>query len=412
MSIIFVIMDENFDSILPSEEEKGAEETTGNSEVTEGEDARSVAVAESVAESGADKGSGSSDKNSDKKKKIRNKILGYVFFLGISAAVIVAMILFEDRSGDPVSGKEAFVLLGQHPFWTAAAVASFFVIIAADVVVFRVLTLKLKASCGLGACVSVSFMGRYFDRVTPWSMGGEPFQVLYLHKSGLSSGDSCAVTMSRHIIRFFTVAVAVIAILASSGIATNVYVMIAAIVSVLGGLVIPTFMLICAFRPELGRKISGGIISLLCKIKIIKNREKAETKVNEDVSKFLSGIKYLSVNKGAIVVIGIAALVEMFVNNSVPFFVMRALGVSEVGYWETLVLCLFVNYASSFAPTPGGAGIAELSFYAIFAAHIEGGLLFWAVLFWRIAVFYVPVFIGFVFQAVVSVKEILRIKRS
>lgn len=352
------------------------------------------------------------DKAAEKKKKIRNKILGYVFFLGISAAVIVAMTLFEDRSGDPLSGKEAFVLLGQHPFWTLAAVISFFAIVLADVVVFRVLTLKLKTRCSLNACVSVSFMGRYFDRVTPWSMGGEPFQILYLHKAGLSSGDSCAVTMSRHIIRFFTVAVAVIAILASSGIATNVYVMVAAIISVLGGLVIPTFMLICAFKPIVGRKISNGVIGLLCKIKIVKNREKAESKVNEDVSKFLSGIKYISVNKSAILVVAIAALVEMFLNNSVPFFVMRALGVTEVGYWETLVLCLFVNYASSFAPTPGGAGIAELSFYAIFAAHIEGGLLFWAVLFWRIAVFYIPVFIGFIFQATVSIKEIFKIKRS
>ena len=56
-------MDENFDSILPSEEEKRAEETTGNREVTEGADALSATVAKSVAESsGADKKSGSSEK--------------------------------------------------------------------------------------------------------------------------------------------------------------------------------------------------------------------------------------------------------------------------------------------------------------------------------------------------------------
>ena len=348
----------------------------------------------------------------EKKKKTRNKILGYILFVGISAAVILAMILFEDRSGDPVSGKEAFILLGQNPLYTFLAFVSFFIIVFTDIIAFRVLTSKLKTGCSLSTCVSVSFLGRYFDRVTPWATGGEPFQVLYLHKAGLKSGDSCAVTMSRHIIRFFSVAIAVIAILASSGIVTNIYVMIAAIVSVLGGLVVPVFMLICAFRPKIGRKISDGVIGFLHKIKIVKNREKAATKVHGSVEQFLSGVKYLSVNKGVIIVLAICALAEMFINNSVPYFVMKALGVPDVQYWETLVLCLFVNYASSFAPTPGGAGIAELSFYAIFASHIEGGLLFWAVLFWRIAVFYIPVFIGFIMQTAGSVKAIIKIKKE
>ena len=66
-----------------------------------------------------------------------------------------------------------------------------------------------------------------------------------------------------------------------------------------------------------------------------------------------------------------------------------------------------MTYASSFAPTPGGAGIAELSFYAIFASVIGGEYLFWAVLFWRIAVFYVPVFIGFVMQTADSLYSIV-----
>lgn len=352
------------------------------------------------------------DPEKEKKKKIRKKILGYILFVAISAAVILGMILFEDRSGDPVSGKEALRLLAEHPFYTAYAVLSYFVIVAADVLVFVVLTRKLKTNCSFAACVGASFLGRYFDRVTPWSSGGEPFQVVYLHKKGLSSGDSCAVTMSRHIIRFFSVAVAVIIILASSGIVTNPYVMAAAIASVFAGLIIPSFMLICAFKPKVGRKISDGVIGLLCKMKIVKHREKAEEKVNKNVTQFLTGVKYLSVNKSVIVVIALGALIEMFANNSVPFFVMRALGVSDVAYWETLVLCLFVNYASSFAPTPGGAGIAELSFYAIFAAHIDGGILFWAVLFWRIAVFYIPVFIGFVLQVISAVKAIIKIKRA
>lgn len=399
---------DNATSITVEERISGDEKVTV-AETKNAENSLPSEVEEVVCQSGSAE---KIDPEKEKKKKIRQKVFGYILFVAISAAVILGMILFEDKSGDPMSGKEALRLLGEHPFYTAYAVLAYFVIVATDIVVFRVLTRKLKTNCPFGACVGASLLGRYFDRVTPWASGGEPFQVVYLHKKGLSSGESCAVTMSRHIIRFFSVATAVIVILASSGIVTNPYVMAAAIASVFAGLIIPSFMLICAFKPKVGRKISDGVIGLLCKMKIVKNREKAEEKVNRNVTQFLSGVKYLSANKSVIVVIALGALIEMFANNSVPFFVMRALGVSDVTYWETLVLCLFVNYASSFAPTPGGAGIAELSFYAIFAAHIDGGILFWAVLFWRIAVFYIPVFIGFVLQVFSSVKEIIRIRRA
>ena len=108
-----------------------------------------------------------------------------------------------------------------------------------------------------------------------------------------------------------------------------------------------------------------------------------------------------------IFLIGLCGLTEMFAYNSAPFFVLRALEVNDLSYWNVFVLCIYVNYASSFAPTPGGSGLAELSFYAIFASFIGGGQLFWAVLFWRIAIFYIPVFIGFVLQSTLSVRSLV-----
>ena len=108
-----------------------------------------------------------------------------------------------------------------------------------------------------------------------------------------------------------------------------------------------------------------------------------------------------------IVLIGICGLVEMFAYNSVPFFVLRAMSIDKATFWRIFVLCIYVNYASSFSPTPGGSGLAELSFYAIFAAFTEGGELFWSVLIWRVCVFYIPVLIGFVLQSVISVRTLV-----
>lgn len=347
------------------------------------------------------------DGNKVLRRQRRKRILGYSAFILLNALVIAVMLIVEDKSGDAATGKAAFIRLGENPLFTVLAFSMFFVIVIFDSIVFKTLISKTGVKHRAGLAIKVSFLGRYYDRITPWAMGGEPFQMAYLIHGGLDAGQSCSVAMSRHVIRFFSTAVVVITILIASRISTNVWVMAAAIASVLAGLIIPVFMLICAFRPALGQKIGRGVIGFLHKIKIVKNYDKQMKKMQEEVDKFLKGIKYLSGNKQVIAIIALASIVELFANNSVPYFVMRALGYNELTYWHTLVLCIFVTYASSFAPTPGGAGIAELSFYAIFASVIGGGYLFWAVLFWRIAVFYVPVFIGFVMQTADSLYSIV-----
>lgn len=367
----------------------------------------------SVDTSDGDGKDGKKDKKADDRKKRRNKILAYIAFILLNALVIAILLIVEDKSGDTASGREAFRLLGQNWTYTVLALLMFFVIVICDTIVFKLLISKTgteKYSAVLP--LKVSLLGRYYDRITPWSMGGEPFQIAFLMRGGVSGSDSCAVTMSRHIVRFFTNAALVIGILVASRIATEIWVMVVAILSVLAGLIIPSFMLLCSFKPKVGNKIASGVVKFLCKIKIFKDYDKQMAKIQGDIDKFLGGIRYLSSNKQIIAVIAIAAAIELFATNSVPFFVMRALGHPEVGYWRILVLCIFVNYASSFAPTPGGAGIAELSFYAIFAATIDGGYLFWAVLFWRIAIFYVPVFLGFIIQTADSVISIIKAGRA
>lgn len=366
-------------------------------------------VAETVQNAGTPESKSEAEQKA--KKKRRNTIITNIAFIVINTIIVLVLLLIEDKSGDRVAGAKAMSLFAENWYYLALAFLAYFVIAFSDSVVFGVLIKKTGKKTSNLLPLRVSFMGRYYDRVTPWSIGGEPFQIATLLQGGLSAGDSCAVTMSRHIVRFFTNAIAVITILIASRISTNIYVMVVAIASVAMGLVIPVFMLLCAFKPKIGLKIGDWIIKLLFKMKIVKNFDKQREKMQENVNKFLHGIKYLSTNKTLILVIAVAALIELFMNNSVPFFVIRALGHWEVTYWHTLVLCIFVNYASSFAPTPGGAGIAELSFYAIFAAFVEDGYLFWAVLFWRIAIFFVPVLIGFVTQIVESIRQIYNVNK-
>lgn len=344
-------------------------------------------------------------------KKRIGKIALYVLLAATCFGTIGGMILFENGTGGS-SFVDVSDVLQQNVAFLVAAFLCFFVIIVCDTLIFFVLSEKIAGKRRVWSCLKTAVLGRCFDRITPWSVGGEPARILSLSKSGMVGSDACAVAMSRYIIRFFATVLFVTGIFLFAGVTTEPYVMAAAFFGLLIGLPVPIFLLVCAFRPHLGRTISSGSIRVLAWLKIVKNKEKAEENVQKKVTEFLFGVKLLSRNKPVILLIALGALAELFAAQSVPFLIMKALGVNEVSYWHTFVLCLYVNYAAGSVPTPGGSGAAEVSFYAIFDGFVQEGTLFWAVLLWRIAVFYLPVVIGLTLQLVLSVKEVVRKKRT
>lgn len=344
-------------------------------------------------------------------KRRKRKIISTILFLLVNAVVILILVLMEDNTGEmePFSNIKVFFIKNWYFF--AIAYSLFWLVVIGDTVVFHNLTRRMRLEKSLKVSLMTAVLGRYYDRITPMSTGGEPFQMAYLMSSGIKASDSCAITMSRHIIRFFITATAVIIILAVSNITTNVWVMVVAIIGVLGGLIVPVFMIVCCFKPKFGKAIGRGVIKLLFKLKLVKDYDKQLNKLQDGIDNFLKGITYLSANKKIIVIIGLVSLIELFANNAIPYFIMRGLDI-DLQFWYIFVLCIFVNYASSIAPTPGGAGLAELSFYAIFAKYIGGGYIFWAVLTWRLAYFYVPIAVGFIVQMTDSITGLIKSKRS
>ncbi len=348
-------------------------------------------------------------KKEENKKKKRN-ILFTILFILANIAAIVVLIVLENKNTNKVDFLQAMNLLGQNVGWTILAFSMFFIVIIFDSIVFSILIKKIngKTNGFIQLSIKTSFLGRYFDRITPWSIGGEPYQIFYLTYNKIKPSNTLSITSLRHIYRFFITAIGVIIIIATSQIATNIYVMLGAILGVAGGLIVPVFLLICALRPKLGEKLITLVVKIGVKLRIVKDVDAATNKIENEVLTYSQNIKFGMKNIIIILIIGLAGLVELFAMNFIPFFVIKALGITNIEVWETFVLCIYVNYAASFIPLPGGAGIAELSFYAVFATFFDNGILFWAILIWRVCYFYMPIFIGFILQLSESIKVIVK----
>ena len=52
--------------------------------------------------------------------------------------------------------------------------------------------------CHFRAGMKVAFIGKFYDNVTPFATGGQPMQIYYLNKKGLTGGTSSAVIMIKY----------------------------------------------------------------------------------------------------------------------------------------------------------------------------------------------------------------------
>ena len=81
---------------------------------------------------------------------------------------------------------------------------------------------------------------------------------------------------------------------------------------------------------------------------------------------------------------------------SLPFFIYCMFnGYAPELYGKFFVMGVLVDLASSFIPLPGGTGMNEVSFMAIFAPYFTGGSIFWAMLLWRFFTYYLYLILGF-----------------
>ena len=69
-------------------------------------------------------------------------------------------------------------------------------------------------------------------------------------------------------------------------------------------------------------------------------------------------------------------------------------------WWQMFMLSVMIDMAASFVPLPGGTGVTELSFTALFAGLISpSSMLTWALIFWRVLTYYIILIQGIVVMA-------------
>lgn len=335
----------------------------------------------------------------DKKtKKSPRKILLTILFVAINIAVI-AITAFSEFGNSENAAKLSEV---QFNFWyLIPAVAIFLIALYLEIHKFAMV---IKKTCNLSTRAEIKkankdarrafLIGRYYDNITPAAIGGQPFQIYYMNKNaGVSGGLATTIPIISMIsgqIGFLIIAAICFSL--GSLVVQNATLIAAACFGLLFYAFWPVAVLIATFLPKTTAEIITLGVRLLAKLHIIKNKNAAIEKAKHGVNEYARCVKLILKTRGLFLKTILLSVVFHILISSIPFFVLNAFG-SNIEFIPCFVTVVAVTSAVYFIPTPGNAGAAEGTFYAVFSS-LSSGYIFWAMLAWRFFSYYAYIIFG------------------
>ena len=246
----------------------------------------------------------------------------------------------------------------------------------------------------------------FFSSVTPSATGGQPLEVYYMSKDGISAAHgTISVLLMTAGIEFAVVVLGIICgIFAQDqikGAMLPLYVYGVAVNTV-------TFLVLvtCIFW-------TGGVKSLLVSIftflsnRGIKKAKIWEEKVVSGLDKYNDSSKYIKTHMKELVITMLRGVVQMSFLYMVPFTVLLALGIGGHNIFEVFVLQATLFVSTSGIPLPGAIGASEAAFLTLYTAIFPAEILSSAMLLNRGISFYLMV----LFTMVVVLINVIILKR-
>ena len=258
---------------------------------------------------------------------------------------------------------------------------------------------KQGFSLGIETVFSITLIGFYYSNITPGASGGQPMQVNSLRKAGVPVGNGTTAVTVRLIANQFMVSLLslVFLLLNRSFVLEQLggAIWFVRIGWVINFAVVP-LVLLAAFRRTLVRKLASGLIGLLAKLRLIKDRDAAMAKTGEVLDTYHAAISDLLRSAGHLLVQCLCSAVSLLALTGSIIFVYHAFGLSGTSWDKLLTLSLLLFVSASYTPLPGASGAQEGGFMCYFNLIFPGGTKSLALLIWRFFTYYLFLFTGIV----------------
>ena len=164
-------------------------------------------------------------------------------------------------------------------------------------------------------------------------------------------------------------------------------------------------LMLISSNERLTMKITEFIVSMLHKLKIIKNYNATFSAAAKQIRLFEASLSEAGKNLRVTIFCLVITLIQLSAFYIIPYCIYRALQLSGSSVFLFISANAIITMITAFIPLPGGSGAAEGSFYIFFAMFFSKPILPLVILIWRIMTYYSCL----IFGALVS---LLRFKKK
>lgn len=314
---------------------------------------------------------------------------GFVL-LNIAVILFTALREFTGDHGDAIKFSELEI---RAVFFIPAVLCSALAILF-ESLKYDAMLRMLEGKRNLKLAFETAVFGKYYDCVTPFGAGGQPFQMRHLYKNGIAPGRSGAMPVLGFLgtqLAFILIAIFVF-LFGNHVVEESVAIRVMAYFGLLCYLFVPTVILAFTFFPRPANAVLSFGIRLLHKMRLIKDEDTLREKVLSKVEEYDSCVRQVVRQRKLCLDLMALSVAYQVALCSVPFFVIWAFG-GTTDWISAFVTTVFIYAAITFIPTPGNSGAAEVSFYAVFSM-LTSGYIFWAMLSWRFLSYYIFILAG------------------
>ena len=264
------------------------------------------------------------------------------------------------------------------------------------------LTGKSRPKLSMEAAV----LGKYYDNVTPFGAGGQPFQAIHLARHGVPEGAAAAIAITSFFssqVAFFLIAVMSTALDCSE---VPEAVKILSYVGMGLGVFIPLLTVLFSLFPKVASVVVGFFIKVGYRLHLIRDYETTREKTLSVLVGNADSLKQIYKKPKLFSRVLLYGICERLALYSIAYFVLRFFGfdIPANGFAEWFLMiqiCSFIYAAVTFIPTPGNSGAADGTFYWLFClspvtmeSTLDSGMGFPAMMIWRIFSYYLFLLVG------------------
>ena len=268
---------------------------------------------------------------------------------------------------------------------------------------------KINKDFRYSSSFQLTLRTQFFNAVTPFATGGQPYQIYYLKQAGINYASSTSVVLENFIVyQIALVILGLVALIVNNvfHIFTKVYILqkLVALGFIMNTLVI-VVMFILAFSKKISKFLIKIGITILTKFRIIKDKDKKLRAWDNNINHFNESAKLLLKDKRMFLFNIGCNFLALCCLYLIPLFVLYSMGnFNAFNPGVGIVTSAYIMIIGSFVPIPGGSGGLEYGFVQFYGNFLTGGQLSAMMLVWRFITYYFGMIVGSVALNIKRVK--------